>query len=69
MHVHPESARMVVSVYLAVNAVGINVVGEYLERVGVHEQGVGSRIVPYHGAVGSHGIACLLVVYADVAGE
>ena len=62
-------AHLVVGVDLAVDGVGVDVEGEDLERVGVHEERVALGVVDGDGTVGTHGIAERVAVLAVVAGE
>ena len=67
LHVDAVGTDMVVGMHLSIDGVGVDVEGEDLERVGMHEQGVALREVNDHGAVGEQGIARLLVVLTVVA--
>ena len=67
LHIDAVSTYLIVGVHLAVDGVGIDVEGEYLQRVGMHVKGVFLREVFGHSIVGSHGIACGVVVLAVVA--
>ena len=51
---------------LAVNRVGIDVKSEYLERVGMHIQGVTLRKIHHYSTIGTHGIARHVVVFSEI---
>ena len=56
-----------IGVNLAVHGVGVDVEGDDAERVGMHEERVTLGVVDGHGAVGTQGVACVLVILAVVA--
>ena len=60
---------MVVGMNLTIHGVGFDIKGHHLEGVGMHKEGVPLGVVDSHGAVGTHGIAGILIVLTVVAGE
>ena len=60
---------MMISMDLAIDRVSLDVEGDDLERIGMHEEGVALRVVDGYSAVRTHRIARILVVLSIVARE
>ena len=58
-----------IGMYLPVDGVGVDMVGEEFERVCMHIEGVFLGIVDADSTVGGHGITGILVVETIVAGQ
>ena len=53
----------------AVNRVGLDVIGNHLEGVGMHEERVALRVIDGHGTIGAERKTSALPVFAVVAGK
>ena len=60
---------MMIRMDLAIDRVSLDVEGDDLERIGMHEEGVTLRVINGHSAVRTHRITRILVVLAIVARE